>query len=87
LEDFSVPLATQVLPGAKRPAVALRAIEGGRDHLLSVKQVAARLGVSTPIVYRLANCGELPHVRISNAIRVAPADLEAFVAARRKGRE
>jgi excisionase family DNA binding protein len=82
LETFSVPLATQVLP-AGRPATAFRSIEGGRDYLLSVKQVAARLGVSTPIVYRLANNGEMPHIRISNAIRVAPADLAAFIASRR----
>jgi hypothetical protein len=34
-------------------------------------------------VYDLVDKGQLPHIRISNAIRVAPADLDAFVAARR----
>jgi excisionase family DNA binding protein len=60
-------------------------LDGSADHLLSVRQVAARLGVSTRIVYRLAERGELAHLRISNAIRVSPADLEAFLASKRKG--
>jgi excisionase family DNA binding protein len=49
-----------------------------------VKQVAARLGICAATVYTLTERGELPHVRISNAIRFEPADLEAFIAARRK---
>ena len=64
----------------------LALIEGGRDHLLSVRQVAARLGLCTRTVYELCERGELPHVRISNAIRVVPADLAAFVAVRSLGR-
>ena len=50
------------------------------DHLLSVREVAARLGVSTATVYKLCERGELPHVRVSNAIRIAPADLVDFIA-------
>jgi excisionase family DNA binding protein len=68
-----------------RPAAALRAIRGGVENLLSVREVAARLSVCTATVYALAERGELPHVRISNAIRVAPEDLAAFVASQRKG--
>jgi hypothetical protein len=34
-------------------------------------------------VYRLYDRGELPHVRISNAIRISPADLAAFLACSR----
>jgi len=63
----------------------LKAVAGGRDWLLNVRQVAERLGVHRAAVYRLAEKGELPHVRVSNAIRVVPADLEAFIAARRIG--
>jgi excisionase family DNA binding protein len=46
--------------------------------------VATRLGVSAPLVYRLAERGELPHVRISNALRFEPAAVAAFIASRRK---
>jgi excisionase family DNA binding protein len=57
----------------------LRGIAGGVDNLLSVREVAARLGVTTATVYKLAARRELPHVRILNAIRVAPADLARFI--------
>ena len=33
----------------------------------------------------LCDRGELPHVRIGNAIRIAPADLAAFMARQRSG--
>ena len=48
--------------------------------LLNVRQVAARLGVCTATVYRLCDKGELRHVRVLHAIRIAPADLQAFLA-------
>jgi excisionase family DNA binding protein len=48
--------------------------------------VAERLGVSTATVYALCDRGELPHVRVMNAIRVAPADIAVFLAGQRKGR-
>ena len=51
--------------------------------LLTVRQVALALGVCTATVYALCADGALPHVRVLNAIRVAPGDLEAFVEARR----
>jgi excisionase family DNA binding protein len=52
--------------------------------LLSVRQVAERLGVCTATVYALCARGALPHVRVLNAIRLAPVDLEEFVEARRR---
>ena len=52
---------------------------GGADDLLKVRDVAVRLGVSTAIVYKLCDRGELSHVRVSNAIRIAPADLAEFI--------
>ena len=51
--------------------------------LLSVRQVASQLGVCTATVYALCAKGALPHVRVLNAIRVAPSDLEAFLERRR----
>jgi excisionase family DNA binding protein len=51
----------------------------GGGALLTVRDVAAQLGVYTATVYRLGGDGQLPHVRVLNAIRVAPRDLVAFV--------
>ncbi len=51
---------------------------------MSAREVASRLGVCTATVYRLCGEGKLAHVRILNAIRVAPADLEAFIARHRE---
>jgi excisionase family DNA binding protein len=61
----------------------LRAVEGGRAYLLTVRAVAARLGVYMATIYRLTAQGALPHIRVSNAIRFAPEDVEAYLAARR----
>ena len=47
--------------------------------LLTVKQVAAKLGVSAATVYGLCERRELHHVRVANAIRVSPDALEAFL--------
>jgi excisionase family DNA binding protein len=48
-----------------------------------VKEVGRQLGLSTATVYGLCAAGTLPHVRILNAIRVAQADLVAFIEAKR----
>ena len=65
------------------PIHALKVISTPRA-LLSVREVARQLGLSTATVYKLCERGELAHARVSNAVRVAPGDLEAFIAARRK---
>jgi excisionase family DNA binding protein len=57
-----------------------RALAAGR--LLAVTEVARLLGVCSATVYALCAKGDLPHVRVLNAIRVAPGDLEAFVEGR-----
>ena len=45
-----------------------------------------QLGVCTATGYRLVGEGQLAHVRVLNAIRVAPRDLAAFIQeARRPG--
>lgn len=53
---------------------------------MSVREAARALGVCTAIVYRLVDSGDLRHVRIANAIRIAPRDLAAYVSASRKSR-
>ena len=55
---------------------------GGRYRLLRVKEVAEQLAVPPWRVYQLCESGELPHVRITNSIRIRPGDLEEFIAAR-----
>lgn len=50
--------------------------------LLSVKQVAGVLGISTRHVWKLVASGRLPKcVRLSRSVRWRRADIEAFVAA------
>jgi excisionase family DNA binding protein len=75
------PFVTRLLPGpaAMRPEV----LRGGKDGLLSVREAAEQLGLCTATVYGLCANGALPHIRILNTIRIAPADLDAFIEARR----
>ena len=51
----------------------------GGNALLTVREVAAILRVCRDTVYRLCAKDDLAHVRILNAIRIAPADLELFL--------
>ncbi|MCK8503239.1 helix-turn-helix domain-containing protein [Myxococcus fulvus] len=51
----------------------------GSGRLLTVREAAERLGVCRATVYRLCERGELPHVRISNAVRVEAEALEKFI--------
>ncbi len=53
------------------------------ELLLTVHEVAQRLRVSSATVYKLCTAGDLAHIRISNAIRVAPTDIAEFIARRR----
>jgi excisionase family DNA binding protein len=57
-----------------------------RGSLLTVAEAAALLSCSTYLVYRLCAAGELQCCRLAtNAVRIARADLEAFV--QRRGRQ
>jgi excisionase family DNA binding protein len=47
--------------------------------LLTVKEVAAYLRVSTATVYELCARGRQRHIRVLNAIRVPPCDLRPLV--------
>ena len=49
-------------------------------RLLRIEDVADRLAVSRSMAWKLIAYGQLPSVRIGRAVRVRPADLEAYVA-------
>ena len=56
--------------------------------MLTVAQVADRLGVCRSLVYSWVDAGQLPHYRMGAAgkrggIRIEEADLEAFLATKR----
>jgi excisionase family DNA binding protein len=72
-KPFAAPLLQAPTPAR------LRARPGEAERLLTVREVAHRLSISAATVYRLCERGELPHVRVSNALRVRLADLEAFL--------
>jgi excisionase family DNA binding protein len=52
--------------------------------LLSVRQVAALLGVIAATVYRMCEQGELEHFRVRNAIRVPVSTLKAYLTRARR---
>jgi excisionase family DNA binding protein len=56
-----------------------RGSAAGLERLLTVREVAAVLGVATSTVYQLCAKGELRHCRVCNAIRLAASDVTEFV--------
>jgi excisionase family DNA binding protein len=71
------------LPGLS-PGAALRPLPSLPRALLTVAQVADLLGLSKATVYKLCDCGDLAHVRVSNSIRVTRSDLELFLKSGRR---
>ena len=61
--------------------------EDAEPYVLSVPEVAARLGVSARQVYDLCSRGELVHFRIGGLIRIRARDLAAYEARRLSGPE
>src|SRR6202040_2407428 len=75
---FSGPMVVLRLEAETRGRVW--EIRDVRSPLLTARQVAERPGVCTATVYGLIEGGVLTHIRVSNAIRVAPIDLSAYIA-------
>jgi hypothetical protein len=76
---------SSTMPGAA-PRIAttpttadLYALGGGGDALLTATEVARRLRIYFDSVYRLCKTGQLPHVRILDALRVRSADLAVIL--------
>ena len=55
------------------------------DQLWTPGDAARALQVSRSLVYRMANRGELPSLKISNRLRFNPADVEAWVHGQTRG--
>jgi excisionase family DNA binding protein len=53
------------------------------DRLLTVEVAAERLGTSTRFVRRLVAERRIAYVKVGRHARLDPADVEAFIAARR----
>jgi integrase len=70
------PVGQHSVPGR----VHLRAVAEGVENLLSVSEVAKRLGVHKASVYRLCESGALRHSRILSSIRIAESDLADYLA-------
>jgi len=58
--------------------------DAGCGSLLTVAEVAGRLGVCRATVYRICRGGLLAHVRVSNAIRIPEPALAAYLAGRHR---
>jgi excisionase family DNA binding protein len=85
IAPLSTPFSTRFLPGTGDHAARIAVLRGGRDGLMSVREAAEHLGLCTATVYGLCADRTMPHVRILNTIRIAPKDLEVFIAARLVG--
>jgi excisionase family DNA binding protein len=55
------------------------------DRLLTVEEAAARLGTSMRFVRRLVFERRIAYVKVGRHVRIAPTDLDAFIAAGRVG--
>ena len=60
-------------------AVPAQTVDGQIGRLLRIEDVARQLAISRSMAWKLVTYGQLRSVRIGRAVRVRPADLEAFV--------
>lgn len=62
------------------PSKSVDTVDGVTPRLLRIEEIAERLAVSRSMAWKLIAHGELRSVRIGRAVRVRPADLEAYLA-------
>lgn len=68
---------THLLPGNQGARMSRAAAP-----LMTIAAVSAWLNVSPATVYRLCASGKLPHIRVSNAIRIDPDAVAAYIEGR-----
>ena len=61
------------------PRKPMDAVDTVQTRLLRIEDVADRLAVSRSMAWKLLATGELRSIRIGRAVRVRPADLEAYL--------
>lgn len=59
---------------------SVETVDGAVPRLLRIEEIAERLAVSRSMAWKLIAHGQLRSVRIGRAVRVRPADLDAYVA-------
>jgi excisionase family DNA binding protein len=65
----------------------LRIVPARSENLLTVGEVAERLGICRETIYRLTQRGELACARIGSAVRILPGDLAGYLVRRAEGRQ
>jgi excisionase family DNA binding protein len=73
-----------VAPAAERGRIAPGKVATGTLKFFTVPQVAELLSLSTRSVRRLIDHGQLSVHRFGGAVRIAEADLRAYVATHRE---
>ena len=68
LTPFTEAFGPTLVQGAPHGARPLKAVPA---PFLTVREAAPRLHVSPATIYRLCAEGKLPHVRVSNAVRIS----------------
>ncbi len=59
--------------------------DSAAGRLLTYGEVAEILGASKRTIWTLVQSGDLPAVRFGRSVRIDPRDLEAFIAAAKRG--
>lgn len=63
-----------------KPVNPVDRVDSPDRRLLRIEDVAERLAVSRSMAWKLIAYGDLPAVCIRRAVRVRPADLDAYIA-------
>ena len=76
---FVTPLLQGKAAGKGRKPKVLGTLQtGAGGRLLTVREVAAHLGVSRATVYKLCASGDLPAIRVGAALRISAASLASW---------
>ncbi len=82
LTPFTEAFGPTLVQGAD--GTRLNALTAAPVPLLTVREAASRLSVSPVTIYRLCVEGKLPHVRVSNALRIDWADVQVLLQTNRR---